>query len=40
MADFQMDFDIAIFNSLEMVLYQHGQLAESSTADIITETMG
>ena len=34
-----MDFDIITCNSLEIVLYQHGPLAQASTADIITETM-
>jgi len=36
-ADFQMDFDTIICNSLEIVLYQHAPLALASTADIITE---
>ena len=39
MADFQMGFDIITFNSLQIVLYQHGPPAHASTADIITETM-
>ena len=39
MADFQMVFDIVTCNSLQIVLYQHGPLAQANTADIITETM-
>ena len=39
MADFQMDFDIITYNSLEIVSYQHGSLAQASSADIITKTM-
>ena len=34
-----MDFDIVIYNSLEIVSYQHGSLALACSADIITETM-
>ena len=39
MADFQMDFDIITSSSLEIVSYQHGSLAQASSADIIKETM-
>ena len=39
MADFQMDFDIITNSSLDIVLYQHGILAQASTTDIIVETM-
>ena len=39
MANFQMDFNIITCNSLQSILYQHGPLAQASTADIITETM-
>ena len=39
MADFQKDFDIIRYNSLEIVSYQHGSFAQASSADIITETM-
>ena len=39
MADFQMDFDIIAYNSLEIVSYQHGSLAQASSADLITETI-
>ena len=38
-ADFNMVLDIITCNSLQSVLYQHGPLAQASTADIITETM-
>ena len=34
-----MDVDIITYNSFEIVLYQHGPLAQASTADIVTETM-
>ena len=34
-----MHFDIMAYNSLEIVSYQHGSLAQASSADIITETM-
>ena len=34
-----MDFDIITYNSLEIVLYQHGSLAQASSTDIITEKM-
>ena len=34
-----MDFNIITCNSLEIALYQHGALAQASTADIITELM-
>ena len=39
MAEFQMDFDIITYNSLEIVSYQHGSLAQASSAYIITEKM-
>ena len=39
MAGFQMDFDIITYNSLEIVSYYHGSLAQASSANIITETM-
>ena len=39
MADFQMDFDIIKYNSLEIVSYYHGSLAQANSANIITETM-
>ena len=39
MADFQLDFDIMTYNSLEIVSYQHGSLVQANSADIITETM-
>ena len=39
MADFQMAFDTTTYNSLQIVLYQYGPLAQASTADIITEAM-
>ena len=38
MVDFQIDFDITTYNSLESVLYQHGQLEKASSADIIRKT--
>ena len=34
-----MDFDIITYDSLEIVSYHHGLLAQASSADIITETM-
>ena len=34
-----MDLDVITYNSLEIVSYQHGSLAQASSADIITETM-
>ena len=34
-----MDFDIVTCNSLEIILYQHGSLADANKADIITETI-
>ena len=34
-----MDIDILTYNSLEIVSYQYGSLAQASSADIITETM-
>ena len=39
MADFQIDFDIIKYTSLELVSYQHGSLEQASSADIITETI-
>ena len=39
MADFQMDFDIITYNSLESISYQHLSLAQASSTDILTETM-
>ena len=35
MVDLQMDFDITTYNSLEIVLYQHGPLEKASSAAII-----
>ena len=34
-----MGFDIITYNSFEIVSYQHGSLAQASSADITTETM-
>ena len=34
-----MDFNIITYNSLEIASYQHGSLAQASSADIITEKM-
>ena len=39
MVDFQIDFDITTYNSLEIVLYQHGPLEKASSADIIKKKM-
>ena len=39
MADFQMDLEIITKKSLAIVSYQHGSLAQASSADIIMETM-
>ena len=34
-----MDFAIITYNSFEIVSYQHGSLAQDSSADITMETM-
>ena len=33
-----MDFDNITYNSLEIVSYQNGSLAQANSVDIITET--
>ena len=38
MVDFQIDFDITTYNSLEIALYQHGPLEKASSADTIRKT--
>ena len=38
MVDFQIDFDITTYNSLEIALYRHGPLEKASSADIIRKT--